>query len=191
MGVVLAMSVFEREGFLKIPGSICEAWGIKCGDRLYAKLKNGDVILQKEYAKNHEVTEVLPGFDLQIPEHFADKLAFPVCGEAQLKLADNALTIHKTNVISIFSPQGNRERLRRKLDAEFEELFSKSRSELLEDMYTILILTEPDDDTVKGLLAVPNVLQHLRQRLREDDEFEAFMEKKVQELTEKLTAEFG
>ncbi|MCL2546042.1 MAG: hypothetical protein FWE06_02450 [Oscillospiraceae bacterium] len=190
MDVILTTSVFEREGFLTIPKSISKVWEIKCGDHLYAKLKDGNVTLQRENGKNLETVAVLPGFDVQIPEHFADRLGFPVCGEVQLKLENDVLTIYKTNVISIFSPQGNRERLRRKLDAEFEMLFQKSRSELLEDIYTLLLLTELKDETVKGLLALPNALQHMRQRIRGDDEFEAFLEKKVKELTDELTDEF-
>ena len=76
-----------------------------------------------------------------------------------------------------------------KLQLELEtpsELFSRS---FLEDIYSVLTLSDWSDDMLLRLIKTPNLLQEVARTLHNDDAFSAFFEQRTRELIIELIAE--
>ena len=82
-----------------------------------------------------------------------------------------------------------KEILELKLQIELEspsELFSRS---FLEDIYSILTLSEWSEDLLLRLIKTPNLLQTIARTIHNDDIFSAFFEQRIRELILELAAE--
>ena len=84
---------------------------------------------------------------------------------------------------------GKKEVLELKLRIEMEkpsEIFSQS---FLEDIYSLLTLSEWSEDVLLRLIKTPNLLQEVAQRIHNDDMFSAFFEQRARELILELTTD--
>jgi len=179
--------MFGSANILKLPDIINECLKIKNDDYLYAQMKDEKLVLSKVFHNQAVKLYVAPDFGLKLTTPFAEQLGLQIGSVVRLSLEDNELTIYKSNVVQIYTPDSNKERLIDKLKREFDEMPTTPDSELIEDIYMFLILKELEDDIVVSLLEKPNLLKSLLFMFLDDSEFRAFFESKLSEIVRNCT----
>jgi len=82
-----------------------------------------------------------------------------------------------------------REALEEKLKRELAKSPGLFRQSYLEDVCSVLTLSEWSDDVLPRLIKTPNLLREIALALHDDDAFSAFFEHRVRELTLELIKE--
>jgi len=190
--MLTATSVLEQEYFLEFPAVIRERMNIKAGDRFYAYKKDTLTLIvsrlhpgKSKYCSCvyfiEEHGAVLPyGFLHRMRIRSGDTL------ELTMESQDEVTIRQKSDVIQLFSPKSQRVVLRAKLKREFEAPSRFSHQSFREDLYSVLSLTEWDDDVVLRLIQTPNLLRELTWALYNDDAFLDFFEQRAKALTLEL-----
>ena len=201
-------SVLGQEHYIIIPSALYEEWNLMGSEYLYASVQKGGLLLTKEKRINSATIEViskektiLPAegfvcgmeFGFCLPDYLVSALNMKIGSEVLFILEDDKVAIRRSNVMHAFSPERSAVRLAEKLAREFEEAkankYGIKYCSLLEDIYMFLHLSCWDDSTQEALLAKPAPLQDLFICLRDDTEFNDFLEKKLMELLKEYIAQ--
>ena len=176
-------SAVESEYYVQLPEILCSEWNIDAESELYASVISGALIIAKARHKN-TVAEIplTVNMGIVIPERLVETLNLQVGYGVSLTLIDDVLSLSSNNVVDLNSvPQ-----LEKKLEREYESIkkrpFDKMYAMLLDDVYNSLINNSLDSEVVTGLLKKPNPLVEIISMLREDDEFNDFLDKKILEI---------
>ncbi|MCL2568085.1 MAG: hypothetical protein FWE12_01440 [Oscillospiraceae bacterium] len=79
-----------------------------------------------------------------------------------------------------------KEALEKKLEKELVQLSKRSKQSYLEDIWSVLALSEWSEEEIPRLLQTPNLLREVALTLQDDDVFLDFFEQRVKDLTLEL-----
>jgi len=208
--MLTATSALWSENYVAIPASVYNEWFLKDVDYLYASVNQDSLLITKEKRANaFEMelicpyngaflldTKLLPfAFGFHLPSLLVTVLKIKVGSDLLLTLEDDKVTISQSHVIPLHSPERNTTKLLDKLRKEyFEAIDSKHGMEhgaILKDIYMFLLWGSWDDSTVTALLTKKTPLQDMLVKLRSDNEFNQFLDKKFLELLKDYICQCG
>ena len=176
-------SVLQSENYIQFPEALYTEWKIQEESDLYISIDKNNLILSKAKCNHAAIIRVYVGFGIILPELYVRTMGIQIGSEVSLTLDDDTVVIHKGNVVHLFSASSNKDKLIAKLNREFDTNQGSNNIWLYEDIHMFLILNEWDDTVIDNLLTKENILKELAFKLRNDDEFDEFFEKKMKELT--------
>jgi len=184
--MIAVQSALGVENTIKLPESLRSQWGVEEVDYLYAEVKNRNLILRKERSKHTVATVSLTvEKSIIVPKELIKILGIQVGSRVFLSLKDDVVTLHGSKVVDLDSPEQNIDRFAKKIKREFENGQKNPigmRYEVwLEDIYQFLLLETLDDEIVSGLLNKPNILIEIIRKIRDDEEFNNLLDKKIRE----------
>jgi len=186
-----ASSVLEEEYYLEFPASIREQMNIQTGDYFYAYRHDIStlVLARKRPNKSTYCSEIEFHNECGaiLPSGFLQRMRIRPGDTLVLRVENDEIIVQKSPVIPLFPSDSRRGFLERKLIQELEtpsQLFSQS---LWEDVYSVLTLTEWNDEVMLYLVRVPGLLAEVAHALHNDDVFSGFFEQRTTDLILELT----
>ena len=184
--MVTTKSVLEPEGFLPFSAAIREAMNIQIGDSFFA---------YRDMACTLVLSRVRPGkskhcagiefYDTRgtvLPGGFLSQMQIRPGDELELTVKDSEIKIQKSGITPLFSFAT----LEKKLKRELEKTTKCCRQSFREDIHSVLLFAEWEDEDIRRLIITPNLLREVEMALRDDDMFSDFLELRTKALALKL-----
>ena len=185
------VAVVELENYIKLPELLVSQWSLVEGMTLYTAIRNKTLVLTKDYS-SFAITSVnvIIGSGICLPDEFVSVSGVAVGSQISLVFENDVLQIADSSMIDFASPAILEDRLARKLkrelDIALQTPFGVHNGKWLEDIYHFLLLDKLDENVINRLLHTPSPLKKIYDALRNDDEFEVFLNKKLREKAQEI-----
>ena len=201
-------SILGQENHVVIPSALFERWGLQDTTRLYASVQGQSLRITKEKRLNTTVLTLYPcdktacllegfvhefGHGFSLPDYLVESLKIREKSGVSITLKDGVATLSRSSAIDVFSPERSAVTLADRLRQEFDEANKKSSASahcpFFEDVYMFLLLGKWDTETTHALLSESQPIASLLSRLRSDEEFNDFFDKKLLEFLGEYSVE--
>jgi len=175
-------SILESEYYVQLPEVLCSSWELDADTELYASISDGKLWITKTRQKSTVVIIPLSiNMGIIIPEFLIQTLNLQTGSKITLTLNEDIVTLSGSNIINFDLTKELETKLTRELEIAQNGVLAKQYHMYLEDIFILLTHSELDDEVIEGLLRKPDPLVEIIFKIRDDDELNDYIDKRILE----------